>query len=377
MLYVLPDYYPEFRCIAGECEDTCCAGWQIMIDRSSLRKYRKWKGPYRWNLLGKVDWIHGAFRRDKQNRCAFLNEENLCEMYKNMGEGALCRTCKLFPRHIEEYENVREVSLSISCPEAARILFARQEPVRFREFEREEADDETYPDFDELFFSQLTMTRGDMIEILQNRELDIPLRAALMTGIGADLQKRFDEGNLFAFSDVTDRAKSDRGIRTAASKLAASREELFDWISDMMKELEEFEILRAEWPAWLDEVQTMLYRSGKDVYHSLEREFKAWMERDERDWDIVWEQLLVYFLFSYYCGAVYDGKILASAQMAVAYTWILRDMLMAQWERNGHQLDTEDLVDMAVRYTRELEHSDVNQKKMEYLMTEKRLPWLC
>ena len=32
MLYTIPDYYHEFSCIAGECEDTCCAGWQLVAD---------------------------------------------------------------------------------------------------------------------------------------------------------------------------------------------------------------------------------------------------------------------------------------------------------------------------------------------------------
>ena len=36
MLYTIPDYYHEFSCIAGECEDTCCAGWQIVIDEKTL-----------------------------------------------------------------------------------------------------------------------------------------------------------------------------------------------------------------------------------------------------------------------------------------------------------------------------------------------------
>ena len=41
MLYTIPDYYNEFSCIAGDCPDTCCAGWQIVIDKKSLKKY--WK----------------------------------------------------------------------------------------------------------------------------------------------------------------------------------------------------------------------------------------------------------------------------------------------------------------------------------------------
>ena len=40
-----PDYYKEFTCIADVCPDTCCAGWQIVIDEKSLKKYRRVKGP--------------------------------------------------------------------------------------------------------------------------------------------------------------------------------------------------------------------------------------------------------------------------------------------------------------------------------------------
>ena len=39
MLFTRPDYYEDFECIADKCEDTCCAGWQIVIDRETLKKY--------------------------------------------------------------------------------------------------------------------------------------------------------------------------------------------------------------------------------------------------------------------------------------------------------------------------------------------------
>lgn len=32
-----PTFYKEFSCIAGACPDTCCAGWQIMIDEKASR----------------------------------------------------------------------------------------------------------------------------------------------------------------------------------------------------------------------------------------------------------------------------------------------------------------------------------------------------
>lgn len=41
MLYTYPHYYKKFHCTASECEDTCCAGWEIMIDKNRWRNIRK------------------------------------------------------------------------------------------------------------------------------------------------------------------------------------------------------------------------------------------------------------------------------------------------------------------------------------------------
>ena len=58
-----PDFYKEFSCIAGACPDTCCAGWQIMIDEKSLKKYKKFKGTFRNRLHNDIDWSEQAFRQ--------------------------------------------------------------------------------------------------------------------------------------------------------------------------------------------------------------------------------------------------------------------------------------------------------------------------
>ena len=80
MLYTIPDYYHEFSCIAGECEDTCCAGWQIVADEAALKKYKKVTGSFRKRLRKSINWKEGTFKQDKNKRCAFLNDENLCDM---------------------------------------------------------------------------------------------------------------------------------------------------------------------------------------------------------------------------------------------------------------------------------------------------------
>lgn len=31
-LALMPEYMKKFKCIGGECEDTCCAGWTVSLD---------------------------------------------------------------------------------------------------------------------------------------------------------------------------------------------------------------------------------------------------------------------------------------------------------------------------------------------------------
>ena len=110
MLYTYPHYYKKFQCIASDCEDTCCAGWAITIDPKSLEKYRHAKGGMKARLKESVDWKQKCFKQ-REHRCAFLNDDNLCDLYTGMGPDSLCWTCKTYPRHIEVFDGVRELSL--------------------------------------------------------------------------------------------------------------------------------------------------------------------------------------------------------------------------------------------------------------------------
>ena len=106
MQVTFPSYYKAFSCIADACPDTCCAGWQIMIDDRSLKKYRRFQGTFRNRLHNDIDWEEHAVRQ-YGHRCAFLNEENLCDMYIEAGSGMLCDTCRRYPRLIVEFEGMR------------------------------------------------------------------------------------------------------------------------------------------------------------------------------------------------------------------------------------------------------------------------------
>lgn len=154
---IVPDYYRRFSCLAGKCPATCCAGWQIEIDEKSLIKYVKYQAggkPFGNRLFNGIDWKDGTFCQSPDKRCDFLNEENLCDIYSEAGKKMLCRTCRSYPRHIEEFEGVKETSLALSCPEAARIILNNRKKVTFI---RKQIDrpTETYSGFDQELYIQL------------------------------------------------------------------------------------------------------------------------------------------------------------------------------------------------------------------------------
>ena len=375
MLYTIPDYYKEFTCVADECEDTCCAGWQIVIDEKSKKKYQKVKGDFRKRLLRSINWKEGVFKQSKDKRCAFLNDNNLCDMYTALGGKSLCKTCKLYPRHIEEFEGVREISLSLSCPEVTKILLAKKEPVKFLSFEKD--GDEEYEDFDLLLYSKLADAREVMIRILQNRELPIEVRSGLILAIAHDMQGRINREEIFECDAVLDKYQKDTAKEFVSEKIDewygdVSRQ--FQFAKEQFHLLHELELLKEDWYVTLTETEKMLYRN-EDMYVLIRDSFRIWSQKHLSDFDIIREQLLVYFVFTYFCGAVYDGRIYGKIQMAAASLFYIEQMLMARFVKNEGYLYEDDILSIVYRYSREVEHSDENLERLEKLM-EKEV-WLC
>ncbi|MGU8363841.1 flagellin lysine-N-methylase [Clostridium perfringens] len=139
----VPNYFNEFKCIASECEDTCCAGWEIVIDDETYKRYENVEGEFGDILRSKIVKSDGEniFLLNNGN-CSFLNEKKMCEIYINLGEDHLCYTCQQFPRYTEEFLDLKEVGLSLSCPEAARIILRKAENTTFNLSEEDNCENE-------------------------------------------------------------------------------------------------------------------------------------------------------------------------------------------------------------------------------------------
>ncbi len=374
MLYVRPEYYDKFKCVADRCEATCCAGWQIVIDEAALLRYKSESGEYGETLRNRIDFAEGVFVQDSHKRCAFLKENNLCEMYECLGEESLCATCTNYPRHIEEFENLREITLTVSCPEVARILQEQKEPVKFSE-EEINTEEEEFEDFDPFFFSYLEDARKIMISILQNRNLSVAVRVFLVQKMAEEMQDIIEVSDLFDLADVFENYEEEdnlaNAVRMAERDIKAFYEnetERFFYSKTVFERLYKLEFLSEDWKAYLDKCWMTLYGKGARGYRNVQEKFQEYCELapiDGINMDILLEQLLVYFVFAYFCGAVYDDNVLGKIRMTVDSVTVLYQMFLAKWaEQDGH-LSGEDIKKIMYRYSRELEHSDVNLGRMQ------------
>lgn len=125
-----PSYYDSFSCIADRCRHNCCIGWEIDIDEDTLEEYVNCKTEFGRRLKKNISLDGDAhFILGENERCPFLNKDNLCDIIINMGEGSLCQICSDHPRFVNDFFDREETGIGMCCEEAARIILSYPEKV--------------------------------------------------------------------------------------------------------------------------------------------------------------------------------------------------------------------------------------------------------
>ena len=62
---------------------------------------------------------------------------------------------------------------------------------------------------------------------------------------------------------------------------------------------------------------------------------------------------MVYFVFTYFCGAVYNGNPYGKMKMAATATLLIEELAQALWTDQGGRLTFLDFADAAHRFSRE------------------------
>jgi lysine-N-methylase len=141
-LILIPEYMQQFTCIGGECEDTCCTGFKIPIDKATYDTYQLIDDPDLKKIIKQSvkpnsnqtsDKSFGYIEQVEQNRCAFLNESGWCKMQHSKGEDALSLICHTYPRVVNVVDGIMEQAATTSCPEIARLALLNKEGMKFIE----------------------------------------------------------------------------------------------------------------------------------------------------------------------------------------------------------------------------------------------------
>lgn len=183
-------------------------------------------------------------------------------------------------------------------------------------------------------------------------------------------------GNLFTCEELFDKYESE-----AAEKFVRCRLEYYimqadnrcEDVRNQFQKLYRLEVLKEDWRRVLYESELLLYKEGNKAYNENCRKYEQWMDEQIPDWKMKCEQLFVYFLYTYFCGAVYDARVYGKVQMAAVSVLLISELWKARWIRNEGHLDLEDMTEIVYRYSRELEHSDENLELFEMMMEKTKI----
>lgn len=306
-----PDYSAGFSCIADKCRHSCCIGWEIDIDEETLRKYRDVPGDFGKKLLANIAVSDGKstgpsahFILAENERCPFLDEKNLCELIRNLGEGSLCEICTEHPRFYNYFGDRLEKGYGLCCEEAARLLFTHKEPIRLFP-----SSDDTKLEEDPLF-----LLREKIFSFLSERT------HSLQTCI--------------------DNICRIRGI-------PCERPDIPHW-GAFFEELERLD------PAWNVEIEKLKEASLSESELSS---FRAYMEKEGRGSE--YRNLLWYLIYRHFSNAFDEDEACLYVLFSILGTLLVEYLGACRYKENG-SFTMEDQIDIARMFSSEIEYSDEN-----------------
>ena len=176
-----PLYYKDFKCIAERCRHSCCVGWEISVDESTLGKY---ESLGREDILCHID--DGKITLCDGDRCPFLLDSGLCRIISELGDGFTSKICREHPRFYHRIGEKVEGGIGLSCEEACRIILSSDSYGEFCEYEHT-ADVAEETEFDtilhrEYIYSLLAdkgLSYSDAIALIKKKySLELPIHTA-------------------------------------------------------------------------------------------------------------------------------------------------------------------------------------------------------
>lgn len=203
---LVPNFYKNFRCICGACQNNCCdAAWNITFNKEDYLKIKQAadnypelreladKGMCRLENSDSDDKYAEFAVVDKENgkHCVFHNEDGLCGLQLVCGESVLPEVCRNYPRQSFYSPVFKEYAVSPSCEGVIRQLWDMPDGVDFFTEPLSEAEYRSIIIDEKNYFNKsFAPLRNMWIDILQNRSVSMQDR---MIYLGLTVKRLMDE----------------------------------------------------------------------------------------------------------------------------------------------------------------------------------------
>ena len=406
MKYHKPSFFDQFKCIGSACTDTCCAGWEIEVDETTAEGYLTEKGEFGDRLRCEIGSEPGEyFFKLQNNRCPFLNKENLCDIFINLGEDRLCDICREHPRFYNWFGDYTEVGLGLCCEEAERLLFSDSKPLTFVEEvtqdeddelseemwheaedetedvcqsvseEQDDSDENEHIDASDMLDDEVDETFGDIEnesaeceQMLEERKAIFSILQKRKKNIGARLKRLLlqlpyaDEMLLLTvpileWDDPESIPKLDYKAKPSTNTLKNSALFLIRFFGGM-------ESLDETWPSMMKELEQNI---DKLVDTDKTNAFLKFMKGENRLYE--YEHIAVYMIYRYYPEILLDGQAEAKILFAAASICLLFLMDLQCFQKNTAYTQ-QDRIELVRRFSKEIEYCPENMERFEKCCTE-------
>ena len=337
--------YDKFKCIADKCKFTCCKGWDINVDTNT---YKKWREKDELNyLLDNVRFIKSngensyLIKKETKGVCPLLSDEGLCNIVINHGEEYLSSTCKSFPRIENDFENVKELTLSCSCPEVVNIISNMKEKIYIE-------SNEALSYIEDLGSLQI---REALVNIIQKEDITLENKFIISYNMLFNILNS-DDLDYEALIELLENYKSKKYIKEELNEFrkynnkdkVKSLKEINSLFIDIIENYRNVPLFK--------EALTDIYKFAEEI--NIEKLFNNWREVKDllKEYDNLMETCIVSKVLSSCISDDLEEIIIDFEIIILEYLFIRHAVLLNYCINENKEISIEDIKDYIVIFSR-------------------------
>jgi len=396
-----PQYVGKFQCIGPACEDSCCIGWRVQIDKDTYQKYRKCSDN---ELRIKMD--ENVTRNRSNSRmlnyakivlngdgaCPFIDGEKLCAIQRKLGEELLSVTCTTYPRMTNTINDVLEKSLTMSCPEAARQALLTVDPMQFDEIEEDnnarnnpgivlDTRDLKLAQRPQRYFWEL---RIFVISLLQNRSYLLWQRLVILGLFCKNVNELVTAGKAHDITVLIDTYQSRLDQDIFRSELDSIPNQLTIQL-ELMKEVADIRVVTGVssqrfvecFGEFLHGIQYTAEASKEEIggryVEAYDKYYQPFMEQHE----YILENYLVNFVFKNLFPVNGEKHIFDNYVMLIIHYSMIKMLLIGMAGYHKENFDTHHVIKLIQSFAKVIEHNNAYVKQAFKLLKANKMNTLA